>query len=229
MPSAPSTPSAAARSRGRRCSSRSLGGDDATAGRAALLGRLPVASAGARRPARGDGRTGPGSRRDRGARGRHRPARREHAVRRVPHDPHRRRGHRPAARRRAVRPHVPRLPAPRRPLLPRAGPRGPARGPPERDDQEHPMTTIAIGAAAPSFDLPDTDGARHTLGGGGDTPAPATALVFTCNHCPYALAWHDRLLAVARDYADRGVVTLLICSNDAERYSQDGPDAMRER
>ena len=83
------------------------------------------------------------------------------------------------------------------------------------------MTTIAIGAAAPSFDLPATDGSRHALGGDGESPAPATAVVFTCNHCPYALAWHDRLLAVARDYADRDVRVLFINSNDAERYPRD--------
>ena len=43
-------------------------------------------------------------------------------------------------------------------------------------------------------------------------------VVFTCNHCPYALAWHDRIADVARDYADRGVRVLAISSNDAERY-----------
>ena len=91
------------------------------------------------------------------------------------------------------------------------------------------MTTIAIGESAPSFELPDTEGATHALGGDGETPAPASVVVFTCNHCPYALAWHDRLLAVARDYADRGVRTLLINSNDAERYPRDSFEAMKER
>ena len=33
----------------------------------------------------------------------------------------------------------------------------------------------------------------------------------------------------ARDYAGRGVRTLQICSNDAERYPRDAPDAMRAR
>ena len=91
------------------------------------------------------------------------------------------------------------------------------------------MTTIAVGESAPSFELPDTEGATHALGGDGETPAPATVVVFTCNHCPYALAWHDRLLAVARDYADRGVRMLLINANDADRYPRDSADAMRER
>ena len=57
------------------------------------------------------------------------------------------------------------------------------------------QTTVAIGAQAPDFDLPDTDGEHHRLPAG----EPAV-LVFTCNHCPYALAWHDRLLAVASEY-----------------------------
>jgi len=83
---------------------------------------------------------------------------------------------------------------------------------------------IDIGSVTPGFDLPDTSGERWGPVGGA-----ATVIVFTCNHCPYALAWHDRLLAVARDYADRGVRVLLICSNDAERYPHDSFDAMRDR
>jgi peroxiredoxin len=86
---------------------------------------------------------------------------------------------------------------------------------------------IGIGEAAPSFELPDVDGSNK--GVGATTGDPATVVYWTCNHCPYALAWHERLLAAARDYADRGVRFFAINSNDAERYPQDGPDAMRER
>jgi hypothetical protein len=74
------------------------------------------------------------------------------------------------------------------------------------------------------FSLPDTEGATHKPGG-----APATAVVFTCNHCPYALAWHERIIAVASDYSDRGVRVLAINPNDAERYPRDSPQAMRAR
>jgi peroxiredoxin len=88
----------------------------------------------------------------------------------------------------------------------------------------------AIGEAAPRFELPDTEGERYALlpEGDGDAAA-ATVVVFTCNHCPYALAWHDRLLDVARDYAGEGVRMLAINPNDAERYPRDSLDAMRER
>jgi peroxiredoxin len=82
--------------------------------------------------------------------------------------------------------------------------------------------STAVGTAAPTFALPDTDGVEHSPGG-----APATLVVFTCNHCPYALAWHDRIAAVARDYDD--VKVLAISSNDAVRYPRDSYEAMRER
>jgi peroxiredoxin len=85
---------------------------------------------------------------------------------------------------------------------------------------------LAAGAPAPAFTLPDTDGTPTALADGG---AAATVVIFTCNHCPYALAWHARLQQVARDYADRGVRVLQINSNDAQRYPRDSDDAMAAR
>jgi peroxiredoxin len=79
---------------------------------------------------------------------------------------------------------------------------------------------MEIGDEAPTFSLPDTDGAEHG-------PDGVTVVAFTCNHCPYALAWHDRLLDVARDYDS--VTFLLVNPNDAERYPADSYDAMKER
>jgi peroxiredoxin len=84
--------------------------------------------------------------------------------------------------------------------------------------------SLAVGDPAPTFTLPATDGSEHALDG-----APATVVVFTCNHCPYALAWHDRIAAVARDYAPRGVTVLAINPNDAERYPRDSFEAMKAR
>jgi peroxiredoxin len=77
-----------------------------------------------------------------------------------------------------------------------------------------------IGDQAPGFSLPDTEGREHG-------PQGVTVVAFTCNHCPYALAWHDRLLDAAREYD--GVTFLAINPNDAERYPADSMDAMRER
>jgi peroxiredoxin len=82
--------------------------------------------------------------------------------------------------------------------------------------------TLSIGAGAPTHELPDTEGNRHALHEDGAT----TVVVFTCNHCPYALAWHDRLASVADDYDVR---FLAVNPNDAERYPSDSYEAMQKR
>lgn len=72
------------------------------------------------------------------------------------------------------------------------------------------MARLKLGAAAPAFDLPGVDGRRHALG---DSPDVPVAVVFSCVHCPYAVAWEDRLNDVAREYAGRAAV-LVVNSND---------------
>jgi len=88
-------------------------------------------------------------------------------------------------------------------------------------------TATMIGETAPPLELPDTEGSTRALPAAGE--APATVVVWTCNHCPYALGWHDRIVAAARDYGDRGVRFLAVNSNDPERYPNDSLEAMRER
>jgi peroxiredoxin len=88
------------------------------------------------------------------------------------------------------------------------------------------MAELSIGDKAPAFELPDTEGMSHAFPADGERP---TAIVFTCNHCPYALAWHDRILDVARDYEPHGVRMLLISPNDAQRYPRDSFEAMQQR
>ena len=78
---------------------------------------------------------------------------------------------------------------------------------------------IRIGDQAPEFELPDTDGEPQAC----ETPA---AVIFTCNHCPYALAWHDRLSGRARL---RDVRFFAINPNDSDRYPRDSFEAMKER
>src|SRR5947209_18296735 len=87
--------------------------------------------------------------------------------------------------------------------------------------------TLSIGDPAPDFELPDTRGTTWSASDSG--AAAATVVVFTCNHCPYALAWQDRIAEVARDYAAHGVRVLAVNSNDADRYPRDSFDAMKRR
>jgi len=87
--------------------------------------------------------------------------------------------------------------------------------------------SLQIGDLAPPLELPDTAGRLTTLPFPGE--APATVVVWTSNHCPYAIAWHDRLMDVARDYAEQGVRTVHVNSNDPERKPADSYEAMQQR
>lgn len=73
------------------------------------------------------------------------------------------------------------------------------------------IPTLAIGAKAPDFDLPGVDGKNHTLAE--YAAAKVLVIVFTCNHCPTAQAYEDRLLAIDTDYKGKGVTLVAINPN----------------
>ncbi len=75
---------------------------------------------------------------------------------------------------------------------------------------EHP--TLAIGASAPDFSLPGVDGKTYTLASFKD--AQVLVIVFSCNHCPTAQAYEDRLIQLTKDYQGKGVAVLAIMPND---------------
>jgi peroxiredoxin len=83
-----------------------------------------------------------------------------------------------------------------------------------------------IGATVQPFTLPQATGGWWALQPGDHA---ATVVVFTANHCPYALAWHDRLQDVARDYADHGVSVVQINPNDATKHPSDSTEASAAR
>ena len=90
------------------------------------------------------------------------------------------------------------------------------------------MSKLAPGDPALNFTLPATNGQTYTLWEA-LTQAKAVAVVFTCNHCPYARAWEDRINAIARDYAPRGVRLLAINSNDPSISPGDSWENMIKR
>lgn len=75
---------------------------------------------------------------------------------------------------------------------------------------EHP--TLAIGASAPDFLLTGVDGKTYTLSSFKD--ARVLVIVFTCNHCPTAQAYEDRIIQLTKDYDSRGVDVVAIMPND---------------
>ena len=82
---------------------------------------------------------------------------------------------------------------------------------------QHP--TLAIGASAPAFTLKGVDGKTYTLQSFKD--AKFLAIVFTCNHCPTAQAYEDRIIKLTSDYAAKGVKVIAIMPNDPKSISLD--------
>lgn len=79
--------------------------------------------------------------------------------------------------------------------------------------------TLAIGAQAPDFNLMGIDGKNYTLASFKD--ANILAIVFTCNHCPTAQAYEDRVIKLTRDYESKGVKVIAIMPNDPKAVSLD--------
>jgi peroxiredoxin len=80
--------------------------------------------------------------------------------------------------------------------------------------------------SCPDFALPGTDGKTHALA---DFDGKILCLIVSCNHCPYVVAYEERMVALAREYQPRGVAFVAINGNDVSRYPADGMEAMKER
>ena len=52
------------------------------------------------------------------------------------------------------------------------------------------VTRVRLGDAVPGFTLPGIDGEMHTLADRADLPV---AVLFSCCHCPYVIAWDGRV------------------------------------
>lgn len=86
---------------------------------------------------------------------------------------------------------------------------------------------MELNAEAPDFRLKGVDGKAVALADFKDKPV--LIVVFSCNHCPYVVAYEDRMIAIQRDYAARGVQLVAINSNDAQGYPEDSYDEMVKR
>ncbi len=86
---------------------------------------------------------------------------------------------------------------------------------------------LALGEKAPYFSLRGTDGRIHTISD--YTDKRSLVVVFTCNHCPYAQAYEQRLISLANRYQPRGAQFITICANDANGYPEDDFPHMVEK
>ncbi|MDH7515381.1 MAG: thioredoxin family protein [Bacteroidota bacterium] len=85
---------------------------------------------------------------------------------------------------------------------------------------------MPLGTPAPDFKLPGVDGKTYSLASFDD--ADILVVVFSCNHCPYAVASEDRLIELQKRKAPR-VRFVLINPNDADAYPEDSFENMVAR
>jgi thiol-disulfide isomerase/thioredoxin len=82
---------------------------------------------------------------------------------------------------------------------------------------EHP--SLPVGSPAPPFSLPATDGKTYSLAS--FSKADVLVIVFTCNHCPTAQAYEDRIIQLTKDYASKNVALVAIMPNDPTSINLD--------
>lgn len=75
------------------------------------------------------------------------------------------------------------------------------------------IPVLPIGSKAPEFSLPSVDGKTYTLKD--FSGSKLLLILFTCNHCPTAQAYEDRVKQLVVDYKSKGVAVVAISPNDA--------------
>jgi peroxiredoxin len=88
-------------------------------------------------------------------------------------------------------------------------------------EEVHPI--LALGSPAPDFALPGVDGQTHKLSD--YASSPILVVVFTCNHCPIAQMYEQRIQQLANDYKNKGVAVVAIQPNDPEAIRIDELDS----
>jgi peroxiredoxin len=84
-----------------------------------------------------------------------------------------------------------------------------------------------VGSKVKSFTLKNIDGKMVNFDSYPD--AKGFIVVFTCNECPYAVAYEDRVNELNKKYADLGYPVIAINPNDAEKVPGDSYEMMKVR
>ncbi|MBI9057438.1 MAG: thioredoxin family protein [Labilibaculum sp.] len=81
-----------------------------------------------------------------------------------------------------------------------------------------------IGDEAIDFKLKNVDGKHISLSDYKD--AKGFIVIFTCNHCPYSVAYEDRIIEIDKKYKAKGFPVIAINPNDPELYPSDSFENM---
>ncbi|TDB88788.1 thioredoxin family protein [Actinomadura sp. KC216] len=86
---------------------------------------------------------------------------------------------------------------------------------------------VPLGSPVPAFSLPSIDGG--TVSHDDFPEASALLVAFLSNHCPYVRRVEAAVGALTAEYADKGLATVAVGSNDVVNYPDDGPEHLREQ
>ncbi len=86
---------------------------------------------------------------------------------------------------------------------------------------------LAVGAKAPGFALTNAVDGKNVTFTPGD--GKLSVIVFTCNQCPYAKAFEDRIVALGSEYKKRGVAFYALDPNDDKQYAIESAAEMKNR
>ena len=84
-----------------------------------------------------------------------------------------------------------------------------------------------VGDKATDFSLKNIDGTMVSMASFPD--AKGYIVIFTCNHCPFAVMYEDRIKAIDEKYSARGYQVIAINPNDPEVVPDDSFESMKER
>lgn len=92
---------------------------------------------------------------------------------------------------------------------------------------DNPVKGYDIGDVATDFKLKNVDDKMVSLKDYKD--AKGFIVIFTCNHCPYAVAYEDRIVALDKKYKAKGYPVIAINPNDPRKQKEDSFDLMKVR
>lgn len=84
-----------------------------------------------------------------------------------------------------------------------------------------------VGDVVTDFSLKNINGKNVALKD--YSKAKGFIITFTCNHCPYAMAYEDRINTIDKKYAALGYPVIAINPNDAVQYPEDNFESMQTR
>jgi peroxiredoxin len=101
----------------------------------------------------------------------------------------------------------------------------------QAQDGAGPGAALALGAKVPAsaanVKMKSVDGRMLSIADA--TGKAGTLVVFTCNHCPFAKGWEQRIAELGNGYSKRGVGVVLVNANDPAAYVEDGYAEMQAR